>query len=152
MCYLSLVTSSDPVGGVLPLLERLASRDMTVAFCVWLLENYFRRVLVAGSFFISRCCNFFSAKDGCGQGKFGVLLLCNFSRLRLFCAESGLTVLLCVSKDILPVLDNVGVEENYLFVVCWCYFVLIMNCNHRLGCGVHELLVLFCGVEPSGRF
>ena len=64
----------------------------------------------------------------------------NFSRLRLFCAGSGLTELLCVGKDILPVLDNVGVEENYLFVVCWCYFVLIMNCNHRLGCGVHELL------------
>ena len=39
---------------------------MTVAFCVWLLENYFRRVLVDGSLFISRCCNFFSAKDGCG--------------------------------------------------------------------------------------
>ena len=38
---------------------------MTVAFCVWLLENYFRRVL-DGSLFISRCCNFFSAKDGCG--------------------------------------------------------------------------------------
>ena len=43
-----------------------------VAFCVWLLENYFHRVLVDGSLFISRCCNFFSAKDGCGQGK----LLC----------------------------------------------------------------------------
>ena len=55
MCYLSLL---------LPLLERcLASRDMTVAFCVWLLENYFRRVLVDGSLFISRCCNFFSAKE-----------------------------------------------------------------------------------------
>ena len=27
-----------------------------------------------------------------------VLLLCNFSRLRLFCAGSGLTVLLCVGK------------------------------------------------------
>ena len=33
---------------------------MTVAFCVWLLENYFRRVLV-------ECCNFFSAKGGCGM-------------------------------------------------------------------------------------
>ena len=71
---------------------------MTVAFCVWLLENYFRRVLVDGSLFISRCCNFFSARDGCGQGKFCVLLLCSFSRLRLFCAGSGLTVLLCVGK------------------------------------------------------
>ena len=73
---------------------------MTVAFCVWLLENYFRRVLVDGSLFISRCCNFFSAKDRCGQGKFCVLLLCNFSRLRLFCAGSVLTVLLCVGKII----------------------------------------------------
>ena len=41
----------------------MASRDMTVAFCVWLLENYSRRVLVDGSLFISRCCNFFSAKE-----------------------------------------------------------------------------------------
>ena len=50
----------------------------------------------------------------------------NFSRLRLFCAGSGLTALLCVGKYILPVLDHVGVEENYLFVVCLCYLVLTM--------------------------
>ena len=74
MLPVSFVTCSAPVGGVLPLLERLlASRDMTVAFSVWLLENYFHRVLVDGSLFISRCWNFFSAKDGCGQGQ----LLCN---------------------------------------------------------------------------
>ena len=85
---------------------------MTVAFCVWLLENYFRRVLVDGSLFISRCCNFFSAKDGCGKVN--------------YCAGSGLTVLLCAGKNISPVLDHVGVEENYLFVVCWCYVVLTM--------------------------
>ena len=36
---------------------------MTVVFCVWLLENNFRRVLADGSLFISRCCNFFSAKE-----------------------------------------------------------------------------------------
>ena len=36
---------------------------MTVVFCVWLLENYLRRVLADGSLFISRCCNFFSAKE-----------------------------------------------------------------------------------------
>ena len=30
-----------------------------------------------------------------------------------YCAGSGLTVLLCVGKNILPVLDHVGVEENY---------------------------------------
>ena len=36
----------------------------------------------------------------------------NFSILRLFCAGSGLTVLLYVGKNILPVLDHVGVEEN----------------------------------------
>ena len=67
---------------------------MTVDFCVWLFENYFRRVLVDGSLFISRCYNFVSAKDGCGQGKLCVLLLCNVSRLRLFCTGGGLTVLL----------------------------------------------------------
>ena len=51
----------------------------------------------------------------------------NFSRLRLFYAGSGLTaVLLCAGKNILPVLDHVGVEEDYLFVVCWCYLVLTM--------------------------
>ena len=74
MCYLSLLLHVQIRSGVYYLYSRdcLASRDMTVAFCVWLLENYFRRVLVDGSLFISRCCNFFSAKDGCGQGK----LLC----------------------------------------------------------------------------
>ena len=54
------------------------------------------------------------------------MVVYNFSRLRLFCAGSGLTVLLCVGKNVLPVLDHVGVEENYLFVVCWCYVVLTM--------------------------
>ena len=43
-----------------------------------------------------------------------------------YCTGSGLTVLLCVGKSILPVLDHVSVEENYLFVVCWCYLVLTM--------------------------
>ena len=78
---------------------------MTVAFCVWLLGNYFRRVLVVDLF--------------CEGWLWHVLcVVYNFSRLRLFCAGSGLTVLLCVGKNILPVLDRVGVEENYLFVVC----------------------------------
>ena len=55
------------------------------------------------------------------------MVVYNFSRLRLFCAGSGLTVPLCVGKNILPVMDHVvGVEENYLFVVCWCYLVLTM--------------------------
>ena len=54
------------------------------------------------------------------------MVVYNSSRLRLFCAGSGLTVLLCVGKSILPVLDHVGVEENYLFVVCRCYLVLTM--------------------------
>ena len=81
MCYLSLLLQVQIVY-YLYSRDCLASRDTTVAFCVWLLENYFRRVLVDGSLFISRCCSFFSAKDGCGQGKFCVLLLCNFSRLR----------------------------------------------------------------------
>ena len=42
---------------------------MTVAFCVWLFENYFRRVLVDGSLFISRCCSFFSAKESVRKKK-----------------------------------------------------------------------------------
>ena len=71
-----------------------SGRVVPVTFCVWLLENDFRRVLVDGSLFISRCYNFFSAKDGCGQGKICVLLLCNVSRLRLFFTGGGLTVLL----------------------------------------------------------
>ena len=53
------------------------------------------------------------------------MVVYNFSRLRLFCAGGGLKVL-CVGKSILPVLDHIGVEENYLFVVCWCYLVLTM--------------------------
>ena len=76
---------------------------MTVAFCVWLLENYFCRVLVV---------------DLLGWLWHVLCVVYNFSRLHLFCAGSGLTVLLCVGKNILPVLDHVGVEENYLFVVC----------------------------------
>ena len=51
------------------------------------------------------------------------MVVYNFSRLRLFCAGGGLKVL-CVGKSIVPVLDHIGVEENYLFVVCWCYLVL----------------------------
>ena len=54
------------------------------------------------------------------------MVVYNFSRLRLFCAGGDLKALLCVGKNILPVLDHVGVEENYLFVVCWCYLVLTM--------------------------
>ena len=53
------------------------------------------------------------------------MVVYNFSRLRLFCAGGGLEVL-CVGKSIVPVLDHIGVEENYLFVVCWCYLVLTM--------------------------
>ena len=59
-------------------------------------------------------------KNGCRRVFFLVDLFCegwlwyvlcvayNFSRLRLFCAGSGLTVLLCVGKNILPVLHHIG--------------------------------------------
>ena len=79
---------------------------MTVAILVWLSENDCRRVLLVDLFLE-------------GWLWHVLCVVYNFSRLRLFCAGSGPTVLLlCVGKNILPVLDHVGVEESYLFVVC----------------------------------
>ena len=46
----------------------------------------------------------YSVKDGCGT----YCVMYNFSRLRLFCMGSGLTVLLCVGKNNLPAPDHVG--------------------------------------------
>ena len=104
ICYLFLL---------LPLLEKLfgvKGHDCCLSCLAF--RNYCRRVLLGDLFF-----------EGWLRH---VLCVYNFSRLRLFCPGSGLTVLLCVGKDILPVLDNVSVEESYLFFVCWCYLVLIM--------------------------
>ena len=53
------------------------------------------------------------------------MVVYNFSRLRLFCGGGGLKVL-CVGKHIVPVLDHIGVEEHYLFVIRGCCLKLTM--------------------------
>ena len=105
MCYLS---------PLLPLLERLfgvKGHDCCLSCLAF--RNDCCRVLLGDLFFE-------------GWLRHVLCVVYNFSRFRLFCAGSGLTVQLCVGKNVLPVLDHVGVEENYLFVVCWCYLVLTM--------------------------
>ena len=77
----------------------------------------------------------------------------NFSRLRLFCAGSGLTVLLYVGKNNLPAPHHIGRCRRAL-PVChpwmlpkvdhvnrWC--TCFMNCNLRLGWSEEVKPVLF---------
>ena len=88
MLPVSFVTSSDPVGGVLPFLERLFG-----------VKEYECCLLCLA--FRNDCCRVLLVDLFCEGWLWHVLCVAyNFSRLRLFCAGSGLTVLLCAGKII----------------------------------------------------